>query len=162
MNAMNQNQKGQASLEFMLIVTIFLLMVVTIYPYVQRENELDEALAAARDGAIYAANDRGMGYACQGCVRLSSGTIKIINMTLEDRGTDQDGRKCYRIRFYVSVPYYIKDNYPYCYNSPIGMSIRREALRFMYKVFHGDWNPPNPLEVCTDRYNFTTTCSYAE
>ncbi len=159
---MNKKEKGQVSLEFIMILGVFLLIVLTLYPHIQRENEFNKALASAMDGAIYAASERGMGYACETCVKLPSGTIKIINMTLEDRGIDQNGRKAYRIRFYISVPTYIKDRYPSCYNSPVGISIRRQAIRYIYRAFYGSWNPPNPLEVCTDRYNFTTTCSYAE
>jgi len=153
------SERAQTSLEFVIIVGIFLVMIVSIYPFILRENELNKAVAAARDGASYAVGMRGMGFGHDGAnLPNYTGVIKIVNLTLEDLGTDPSGRKCYRIRFYLSVPEYMKESS--CSSSSVGMSVRRQAVRFIYRAFYGNWTPPDDLRVCTERFNFTTACSF--
>lgn len=44
------NERGQISVEYILIVGLLLAMILVVYPYALRENELNKAVAAARDG----------------------------------------------------------------------------------------------------------------
>lgn len=45
------NNRAQISVEYILIVGLLLAMILVVYPYALRENELNKAVAAARDGA---------------------------------------------------------------------------------------------------------------
>lgn len=153
-----REQKAQVSIEYILIVGLLLSMILIVFPYALKENELNKALAAARDGAVYGASLRGMGFRGSGVSEMPGGVVKIERIEPEYQGKEGN-YEWYRIRFYVSMPDYMKD-VQICSSSSIGMTIRKRSISYINYAFYGDWTPEDELKVYTDRFKFTTACTF--
>jgi Flp pilus assembly pilin Flp len=86
----SREERGQASIEFILVVGAILVMVVAGIPIIQKNAEMNRGLTAARDGATKGAAMRGLGYAGDGVTPQPSGAIKILNITPEYQGPSGD------------------------------------------------------------------------
>ena len=144
-----REQKAQIAIEYILIVGLLLSMILIVYPYALKQNELNKALAAARDGATYAIALKGLGYKYTG-METPAGVMKIDRLELVPAPKlDCVGEK-YRIRVYVLAPSYIEENY----GSAIGTEIRHYARSFIHYAFYGTYETGfSPIE--TDRYCFS-------
>lgn len=158
--------RGQVAMEFILIVGLVILIVVAAAPVLQKQNELNKAIAAARDGATFAAGMRGMGYEGKDVTEMPEGVVKIEGLYLVDKTDDlsdeEKGRvqRWYQIRFNVSAPDYMKGNTA-CSGSSIGMTIRKRSISYINYAFYGNWTPEDELKVFTPRFKFTTACDFA-
>lgn len=152
---MKNEDKGQISIELVLVVGAILTMVVVAIPMILKNAEMNRGLSAARDGATFAAGMRGMGYSFDG--GNPSGVIKIVNMTVIQNGMTGDLEK-YQIKFYISAPSEMIDN-PTCVSSSIGGSIRSQATNYMNNAFNGNW-VSGFAPVNGSYYSFTTSCEF--
>ncbi len=146
------SNRAQVSIEFIILVGALLVMVIAVFPYILKTNELNKALSAARDGATFGAAMRGVGYQ-SGSVEAPPGRIKIKSVTLERLGRC-GSLECYRFRIVVMMPSYYSP-----YVNSITRTIRNQALRFVYYAFNGDYPPPKPPlhRVNTTYYSFNAT-----
>jgi type II secretory pathway pseudopilin PulG len=149
---------SQIAVEFILIVGIVLLIVVAVTPTIMKQQELNKALSAARDGAAFGSSMRGMGFAGEGVNELPEGIVKIERIALEEQ-PPEDGKTWYRIRFYISAPNYMKDN-SVCSSSSIGMTVRKRSVSYINYAFYGSWTPDDELKVNTTNFKFTTACDF--
>ncbi len=145
------SERGQASTEMMLIVGAILLIVISVYPSIKTESEMNRGITAARDGATYAVNMLGMGFSESGSgitppnktvqlVGLSYsegavvGGLTPITITLEIRGTS---------------------------DTTVGDAISDQSLKFIYKVFKGNYNiGSDPQYVDSESYRFYVTSTF--
>ncbi|MDI6654881.1 MAG: hypothetical protein QME59_03235 [Candidatus Hydrothermarchaeota archaeon] len=140
-------------------------MILVVFPYALKQNELNKALAAARDGATYGASLRGMGFRGENVKEIPQGVVKIEEIKLvemSDKLTEEEKTRVgawYQIRFQVSIPDYMKDKAT-CSGSSIGMTIRKRSISYINYAFYGDWTPEDELKVYTDRFKFTTACDF--
>ncbi len=148
------SNRAQVSIEFIILVGALLVMVIAVFPYILKTNELNKALSAARDGATFGAAMRGVGYQ-SGSVEAPPGRIKIKSVTLERQGRC-GSLECYRFRIVIMMPSYYSSNSRYV--NSIRSTIRNQALRFVYYAFNGDY-PPSPIiyRVDTSYYSFNAT-----
>ncbi len=154
---MIEDDKGQISIEFILIVGAVLTMVIVGIPIILKNAEMNRGLSAARDGATFGAGMRGMGYAGENVDNQPSGVVKIINITLENQGKIS-GLDWYRLRFYVSAPNDMIDN-PTCVSSSVGSTITNQALRYVHYSFNGEWLSL-VSRVNGSYYSFTAACTF--
>jgi hypothetical protein len=130
-----ENERGQVSLEFIMLVGIVLVIVLTIIPYILKENELNKGLAAARDGAEFGASMRGMGFYSSTTDPENinpEGVIKIdrIEYTILDNPSGLDN---VTISVYVRGPAYLKTTSVYG-------TIKTETQRFIGKAMSGKYS----------------------
>ena len=142
-----KSKRGQISLEYVIVIGLILAMIIVVYPYILKQNELNKALAAARDGATYGASMRSMGYRGSGVNEAPEGMIKIHKIELVDAGT-YDGLKWYRLEIYIIAPNDLQIG-------TISTSIRSQALRYIYYAFNGNWPSGGVSRVNTNYYSFT-------
>jgi|GEM_PF-1636430 len=152
-----REQKAQVGVEYIIIVGLLLSMILIVYPYALKQNELNKALAAARDGAVYGASLRGMGFKGEGVKEVPEGIIKIVRVEPEFQDSiTVPGKDWYKLKIYISAPDYIKDNSTYA-NSVRG-TITNQALSYIYYTFNGNWPPGGIVpgnRVNTNYYSFT-------
>ncbi|MFQ5816082.1 MAG: class III signal peptide-containing protein, partial [Candidatus Hydrothermarchaeaceae archaeon] len=147
-------EKAQISLEFVLIVGAFLVIAITVFPVITKQNELNKALTAARDGATFGAGMRGMGFRGEDVDELPGGVVKIDRLELELQGKEGE-LDWYRIRIYLKVPEYMKDD-PTCTSSSMGSTVTNQALIYINHVFNGEWPSTGVVSrVNTTHYSFT-------
>ncbi len=150
---MRRDAKGQVALEFIIIVGLVTLIVVTAYPVLQKQIELNKALTAARDGAAYGASFRGMSYYTSGTSpanRNPPGVLKITKVTLIPQGVEEaSGKTMYQIRIDVRAPNYLSS-----YENTIEASIRNYARSYVYNAFYGRYQG-GFSPVYTNYYKFT-------
>jgi type II secretory pathway pseudopilin PulG len=148
---------SQIAIEFILIVGIVLLIVVAVTPTIIKQQELNKAVSAARDGATFGASMRGMGF--HGDVNEApEGIVKIEKLLLEEQ-PPEDGKTWYQIRFQVSMPEYMKESST-CTQTTVGSTITNQALRYINYTFTGTWQSGTVSKVYTDRFKFTAACDF--
>ncbi len=147
---------SQIAIEFIIIVGIVLLIVVAVTPSIMKQQELNKALSAARDGAAFGAGMRGLGFEGAGVNEVPEGIVKIEKIELVTGGIES-GLQKYTIRFYVSAPEYIKTN-PSCTFTTVGATITNQALRYVKYAFTGAWPGSTVSRVNTSYYTFTAGC----
>ncbi len=152
------NEKGQVALEFVILAGLMLVIAVIVFPYVTRQNELNKAMAAARDGAVFGASMRAVGFRGEGVKEISEGVVKIESLELENQGQVGD-LQWYRIRFNVSAPGYMQENST-CTQSSIGGTITNQSRRYIYHAFSGNWPSTLASSVNTTSFSFTTACDF--
>ncbi len=152
---MKGDDKGQVSIEFVLVVGAVLTMVIVAIPLILKNAEMNKALSAARDGATMGAGMRGLGYSSSG--GNEPGVVKIINMTPEYQNKVGE-LDWYRLRFYLSVPSEMIDD-PTCTQSSIGSTVTNQAMRYTHYAFNGEWL--NLVSrVNGSYYSFTASCVF--
>lgn len=141
------------AVEFVLIAGLVLLMVIAAVPTLQKQAELNKALAAARDGATFSASLRALGYSTPHIPlenRNPPGVIKIRDVSIVSKGVDEaTGKKKYQIRIKADAPMYLSE-----YEDTIEASIRNHARSYVYYAFHGEYQP-GFASVSTGYYRFT-------
>lgn len=142
-----REQRAQVAIEYILIVGLLLSMILIVFPYALKENELNKALAAARDGAVYGASLRGVGFRGSGVSEMPQGIIKIQKIELIDTGS-YNGLKEYRLEIYIIAPAELQ-------TSSISATIRNQALSYIYYAFNGNWPSGTVSRVNTNYYSFT-------
>lgn len=144
-----KNERGQVSFEFILIVGLVLLMVVTIMPYAMAQHEFNRAIAAARDGAQLGAAMIGLGYKPPDSTfkANNTGPIKIVGMRYEYYGKLYN-RSYYNITLRISGP----PNTKILERKEIAEEIEDESRRFMNMTFSGKFQ--HSLRIFTSRYYF--------
>lgn len=154
------DRSGQISIEFIILVGAIMVMVVAVFPFITRANELSKAHAAARDGATFAAGMRGMGYRGSDVNEVAPGVVKITKVEMVKVGISGN-RTHYRFNFHISAPNYMIDN-PTCTQSSIGGSVISQAFRSVCYSFYGTWTGTQCGQrfVNTSRYHFTATCTF--
>ncbi len=148
------SNRAQVSIEFIILVGALLVMVIAVFPYILKTNELNKALSAARDGATFGAGIRGVGYQ-SGSVEAPPGRIKIKSVILERLGRC-GSLECYRFRIVIMMPSYYSSNSSYV--NSIRSTIRNQALRFVYYAFNGEYPASSVIyRVNTNYYSFNAT-----
>ncbi|MEE8167987.1 MAG: hypothetical protein V3T58_03835 [Candidatus Hydrothermarchaeales archaeon] len=154
-----KEEKAQIALEFVVIVGLFVAMALSVFPYITRQNELNKALAAARDGATFGASMRGIGFRGGDMNETPEGVVRIDRLELESAGKEGN-LDSYLIRLYLEVPEYMKDS-PTCTSSSVGNTVRNQALKSIYYAFNGEWPSTDTVSrVNTTNYSFNSTCDY--
>jgi hypothetical protein len=145
--------RGQVALEFIFLVGLVTLIVITAYPVLQQQVELNKALSAARDGAVYGSSFRGLSYYTSGTSpsnRNPPGVIKLTQVTLISQGVEEgSGRKMYQIKINARGPEYLMS-----YENTIEASIRNYARSYAYHAFYGRYQG-GFSPVYTNNYKFT-------
>ncbi len=144
---MMRDDKGQVSIELILVVGAILTMVLVVIPMVLKNAEMNKGLTAARDGATKGAAMRGMGYSSDG--GNPSGTVKLINMTPIFNST-VGGKERYLLRFYVDIPSNMD-------STSVCGTIRRQALSHLSYSFYGAWST-SFSDVIGSYYIFQASC----
>jgi hypothetical protein len=130
---MKREEKGQISLELVLLTGFLLLLVVITIPALLKTNELNRGLAAARDGASYGATLRGMGFVGEGVGPNDEGVIRIENLTYQvSSDSGLDGRDSVEIWIHVRGPSHLN-------TASVRSTIRTQTRRYVAHVLHGDW-----------------------
>ncbi len=134
-----REQKAQVGVEYIIIVGLLLSMILIVYPYALKQNELNKALAAARDGAVYGASLRGMGFRGEGVKEAPEGIIKIVKIEVVNLNTinPTTGKPEYRFDIYISAPDYIKNDENF--RDTVGRTITTQARRYICRAFNGYW-----------------------
>ncbi|MBI5680912.1 MAG: class III signal peptide-containing protein [Methanobacterium sp.] len=96
------DNKGQISLEFILVIAVIILIIVCIASFFGGENEITQAMAAARSGAIEGANLNSFAvypketfddYTSKHPRLLSQSNVKIININYVNYGSNNTYNK---------------------------------------------------------------------
>lgn len=144
-------ERAQISLEFVLIVGAFLVIAITVFPVITKQNELNKALAAARDGATFGAGMRGIGFTSGNPTPEAVIKIDRLELLFQNKTGDLDE---YQIKIYIIAPEYIKNNS--AYRASVAGTIRNQALSSIYYTFNGEWPPGGIVSrVNTTHYSFT-------
>ena len=149
--------RGQISIEFIILVGAIMVMVVAVFPFITRANELSKAHAAARDGATFAAGMRGMGYRGVDVEPAPEGVIKVLRVDMVKVG-NYSSLEWYRFDILLSAPGYISENT--AFTSRICSTVRSQALRHVHYAFYGSWPAGSISRVNTTRYSFTAGCDF--
>ncbi len=157
----NMNERGQVSIEFILVAGAVLLIAVSMYPFAMQQQELNKAVSAAREGASYGAGLRGMGFTPQGGASLPGGMVKIEGMVVNKTGTVTGDLEEYQITFFVYAPEYMQGNGD-CSSAgnELGSTIINQSLSYIHRAFYGNWSATPPGSVNASYYYFTVTCQY--
>ncbi len=97
------DDKAQAAMELMVFVALMLVLSLTAYPYVLKNNELNTVLSCARDGATYGLHVLKLGYNLsdkQNLIRYSE-DLKLDRIEMYPTGT-VDGKKEYKVRAVIT------------------------------------------------------------
>ena len=155
---MLREDRGQISIEFIILIGAIMVMVVAVFPFITRANELSKAQAAARDGATFAAGMRGMGYMPGSDKEIPPGVVKITRVDMVKVG-NYSNLDWYRFYISVHAPDYILDNTTY--RQSLCGTIANQALRYVYYAFNGRWPSQSTISyVNTARYHFTVSCTF--
>jgi uncharacterized protein (UPF0333 family) len=135
-----RDEKGQVSIELILVVGAVLSMVVVIIPMVLKNAEMNRGLTAARDGATKGAAMRGMGFSSSG--GNEAGVVKIVNITssITEISDSQDNVS---ITFYAKIPSNM-DSVTVC------DTIETQSQRYTAYAFTGQW-PSGAIVPLSDR-----------
>ncbi len=154
---MPNSDRGQVSLEFVLLVGLAVIVSIMVFPFITKQNELNKALAAARDGAVFGASARGIGFAGQGVNVIPEGTIRIDELRLAGQGK-LGNLDWYKIEIRVRAPGYIKNNTQH--RTSAGGTIAGQSLRYIYYAFNGEWPSGIVSRVNTTSYSFTANTTF--
>ncbi len=89
------DKKAQAGIELLIFIAVFLILSLTVFPYVIKNNEINIALTCARDGATYGLHVLKLGYSKNETVYRY--TVKMERIELINKGTENNKKK-YQIR----------------------------------------------------------------
>ena len=155
------NERGQVSIEFIIVAGAILLISISIYPLALQQQELNKAVTAARDGASYGASLRGMGFTPEGKGSLPGGTVKIERMTVNKTGAMIGDLEEYQITFFVYAPVNMQGG-GNCgaAGNELGSTIINQSLSSIYRAFYGNWSTVPSGRVNASSYYFTVTCQY--
>lgn len=149
---------AQVAIEFIIIVGIVLLIVVAVTPTILKQQELNKAVSAARDGAAFGASMRGMGYYTSNIQpenRNPQGIVKIKEIIPNSQGIEAStGKEKYQIRIRAVSPNYLSENYKSTIESSIENYARSYVNYAFTGVYQGGFNP-----VYTSYYRFTFTAN---
>ncbi len=97
------DKKAQAGIELLIFVGVFLILSITLVPYVLKNNELNIALTCARDGATYGLHVLKLGYNVSNEQSLAkySENLKLDKVEILYIGKSEEKRK-YRIKAIIS------------------------------------------------------------
>jgi uncharacterized protein (UPF0333 family) len=126
-----EDNKGQVSLEFILVVGAIMTMTIVGIPMILKNTEMNKGLSAARDGATYGAAMRGVGYAGSGVSSQPSGVVKIdrIEYTITENPGSLNNVS---IRIYAKIPSNMD-------TTSICDTIETQAQRYVAYALHGRW-----------------------
>jgi hypothetical protein len=154
------NERGQVSIEFIIVAGAVLLVAISIYPFAMQQQELNKAVAAARDGASYGAGLRGMGFTPEGGGSLPGGVIKIERMEVNRTGVMIGDLKEYQITFFVYAPTNMRGGTDCgAAGNELGGTIINQSLSYIHRAFYGTWNATIPI-VNTSYSSFSVTCNF--
>lgn len=124
-------ERGQVGIEFILMVGLVLLIVITAIPYILQQNELNNGIAAARNGATFAMGMRGLGYAGSGVQENPLGVLKLdrIEYSVAENATGKDD---------VYIEIYLKGS-SYLNTASITGTVSTQARRYIAYAFSGQW-----------------------
>jgi hypothetical protein len=152
-----RRERGQASVELILIAGFILLMAILVFPYVVKQQEMNKAVAAAREGATTGTALRGMGFSADG--GNDDGLVRVERMTVTKTGTYGDLDQ-YQIKFFISEPTDMRTSNN-CMNDGITGTILNQARNHIYYAFNSQWYSGTvPNGVNTTNYRFTTSCEW--
>jgi hypothetical protein len=143
---MINNDKGQVSIEFILIVGAVLTMVIVGIPIILKNAEMNRGLAAARDGATYAVGMVGMGFSEDGSGE--AGVMKITEIELVSMAPFDE-----KERFVLIIRVDAPDELATINNRNI---IRQQSRSFINNAFTGEYDNTF-LWVYGDYYGFLPT-----
>ncbi len=136
-----RGERGQTSIEFLIILSAFLVMALAVLPFVIRNAELSKGVAAARDGATYGIGMLNLGYKPPGYSgALPARPYKLHNVDYTVSGTD------------VTLTCTIDGTD----DEDLDDEVQRQMLRFVYKSINGDWPATDPTSVTGGTYTFDT------
>ncbi|MEN4007265.1 MAG: hypothetical protein PQ964_07930 [Methanobacteriaceae archaeon] len=108
------DKQGQISVELVLVVSFIMVVVLGITPFLSEDVELNQAMAAARSGAIEGANvnsfaiyppDKFHEYTIENPRLLNPSNVKIVRIEHTYMGFNKRWqRHWYRLRIYASSP----------------------------------------------------------
>ncbi len=150
-------EKGQVSLEFVMLVGFAIIVSIIAFPFIAKQNELNKAVAAARDGAVFGASARGVGFGGEGVTTIPQGTIKIDELRLSYQ-SKLGNLDWYKIEIRVKTPDYIKNNTQY--SSSVDGTVTNQSLRYVYYAFNGEWPSGIVSRVNTTSYSFTANATF--
>jgi len=111
---LNSEKKGQISIEFIILIGFIFVLVLSLATLLNNENELNIAMAAARNGAIEGANINGIAiypkssfddYILNNQILTYPDSIKIIKIEKTNNGYhDTYNRTRIQLRVFVSSP----------------------------------------------------------
>lgn len=128
-------ERGQAAIEFIIIVGAMMVIIMYAFPFITRHAELNKGIAAARDGAQFGASMRGMGFYSSDTSESNKnppGVIKIDRIEYEIT-TNATGVDSVEIWIYVRGPPELKTDSVYT-------TIGKEAQRFIGKAISGEYD----------------------
>ena len=154
--------KGQVSIELILIIGFILLIVLGIASFIGNDNELNQAMAAARSGAVGGANadsfavypeESFKNYTKEHPRLLSPSNVKIIKIDYKNQGFDDKYNKTKIQLQIIATDPSIKDDED---KLALGERIRFYAMKSICESF-GTYNQTNSLfnPVFSNRYVFT-------
>jgi len=147
---MSQRRRAQVSVEFIILVGLMLLIAVSLLPHITKQNELNKAVAAARDGATYGAGIRGLGFTSGN--DAPEGKIRINNIEIVDEGECGD-LHCYSFKIHILAPAYIKSNLNY--STTVGQTILTQSKYSLYYAFNGEYPDGAAIgRINTSYYSF--------
>jgi uncharacterized protein (UPF0333 family) len=154
-------ERGQVSLEFVLVTGVIFVVVISIFPYITEQNILNKAITVARDGGTYGVSMLNMGYTTNFDM-----TITYPNNTWKLKDTkiafDQvvDNIKVYNITLYVDTG----TDTPPASNSGTGKFLGAIATNYLHYAFLGNWTSINSNlyenGVTTGNYKFKVTVNF--
>jgi len=112
---MKLDENGQITVELLLLIGFLIIMIITIVNIVDKENELNIAMAAARDGAYEGINTNGLAiYSKESYDNytkdldkaniMNRKNIKIINISKTEKGLDGLNKTRIQIKVYLTSP----------------------------------------------------------
>lgn len=155
--------RGQISLELVLVVGLIFVIVMAIASVVGEDNELNQAMGAARSGAIEAANvdsfaiypeETFNNYTSSKKRLLGTTSVKIIRINYIDEGSNNTYNKTkIQLRIYASAPTVTNSTD----RTALGDRINFYARQSICETF-GTSNLTNALynPAYSNRYVFTT------
>jgi hypothetical protein len=133
-------EKGQASLELIIITGVIILIVISILPFVTQQNTLNKAVVAARDGGTYAISMLNMGYTTSFNESISYPTdrwrLTDIDITFDGK---VDNVKNYNISLYIDTG----EDDPPSSTSGTGQFLGAIATNYIFYAFNADWTTVN-------------------
>jgi uncharacterized protein (UPF0333 family) len=150
---MIEDNKGQISIEFLLVVGAILTMVVVATPIILKNAEMNRGLTAARDGATKAAAMRGLGFSSNG--GNAAGVVKIIrietNITVIEGAPDTVS-----LGIYAKIPSNLD-------STSVCDTIETQAQRYVAYAFTGQWPVGEVVpiaDITGSYYSFTPIGCY--
>lgn len=147
-----RSERGQTSIELILVVGAVILITISVYPAIKSQTELNKGVTTARDGATYAANMMGLGFTKSGSgIMQANKTIKIVGMTYS-KGTAVGGLTPVAISFEIQGTN----------DATVGQEIADHSLKVIYHVFNGNYGiNDSATYVDSESYRFTVNYTFA-